>query len=207
MPPKKITPDTEIQLKELIDTLKTKKLGRQGLVLAVCRTLFYDYGIQPGANTVHNLIKQGSMTDIHSDVQLFWSELRELSKVSVNIAGVPEEVTSLFSTQLHALWDKAAEQAHSVFVEAMREIENERLLFNQRQVEAKQTIDVLSETEGQLRSQISSLERQVAELNSKQEKYKAVCEEKSHAENEKINTLQTELKSREEKIGELIATH
>ena len=207
MPPRKITPDAEIQLKELIDTLKTKKLGRQGLVLAVCRTLFYDYGIQPGANTVHNLIKQGSMTDIHSDVQLFWSELRELSKVSVNIAGVPEEVTSLFGTQLHALWDKAAEQAHSGFVEAMREIENERLLFNQRQVEAKQTIDVLSETEGQLRSQISSLERQVAELNSKHEQYKAVCEEKSHAENEKINTLQTELKSREEKIGELITTH
>ena len=34
-----------------------------------------------------------------------------------------------------------------------------------------------------------------------------MCEEKSHAEYEKINTLQTELKNREEKISELIATH
>ena len=207
MPPKKINQEIEIQLAEIINELKAKNLGRQGLVLAVCRALFYDFGIQPGANIVHNLIKQGSMTDVHRDVHLFWSELRELSKVTVNVAGVPEEVTNLFGSQLHALWDKAVEQAFNVFAGAMQDIENDGLIYQQREVEFKQTITTLSENENRLRSQISELEVQVSELNSKYEQYMAVSEERSHADNEKINSLQTELQRREDKIEELIATH
>lgn len=207
MPPKKIDLDTEIQLKELIDSLKAKKLGRQGLVLAVCRSLFYDYGIQPGANTVHNLIKQGSMTDIHSDVQLFWSELRELSRVSVNVAGVPDEITNLFGAQLHTLWDKAAAQAQSVFAHEQQKFESERILLQQKQIEDKQIIELLTEQEAALNNQVKDLEKQILDLNTAHEQYKAVSEAKSQSDRDLITSLEDELVKRDNKISALIEKH
>lgn len=105
----------EEKLVLLAKELKDAGKPRREVTLAICKTMFYELNTQPASSSVYKITRFGSMTDIQADIRFFWNQLREASQMTVNVAGVPEEVTALFSNQMLEMWDKAITLAASTF--------------------------------------------------------------------------------------------
>ncbi|MCE1169654.1 MAG: DNA-binding protein [Sphingobacteriia bacterium] len=123
------------QEKEVINFIKLlreeSKAPRKEVSIAVCKTLFFDYGIQPTINLVYSLTKFGSMSDIGEDVKEFWEKVRTTAKVTIEANGVPEDLQSTFGQQLSLLWFRAMEFATQNFTQEKERLGNEiSTLFN-----------------------------------------------------------------------------
>lgn len=106
---------TEEKLILLANEMKESGRPRREVTLSVCKIMFYEMNQQPASSSVHKITRFGSMTDIQGDIRFFWAELRNASQISVNVAGVPDDVIALFSSQMLELWDKAIKTASATF--------------------------------------------------------------------------------------------
>ena len=99
----------------LANEMKESGRTRREVTLAICKIMFYEMNLQPASSSVHKITRFGSMTDIQSDIRLFWAQLRKASQITVNVAGVPDDVIALFSSQMLELWDKAIKTSSATF--------------------------------------------------------------------------------------------
>ncbi len=86
---------------------------RQEKTRETAAVLFFGYGIYPSAKTVYGYTHHGSMTDIGGDLRGFWNELREKSRVKIEVPMLPAPVADLFSEALAKVWELAMDKAHA----------------------------------------------------------------------------------------------
>ena len=85
--------------------------------------LFFQHGIYPSAKTVHSYTQQGSLTDINRDLQEFWDNLRNQTRVKLDAPSIPPNILAMFSESLEKLWDSNVAQAKSVWSDERLEME------------------------------------------------------------------------------------
>lgn len=206
----KLSPDTVTSIQLMVAELKDKKFGRKELVQAVCKTLFFEHGIQPGANTVLQLVQQGSMTDIHKDVRLFWEELRTLSQVPISVGGVPDSVTELFSKQLFEMWTAALKHAQDEYSVRHAEFESKSIQFEAKIHDLNRELSELRAENEELASQVELLNSQSVLLTHEHEQkimaksfeIESKCREVEQLQNHRLE-LQKQIQVRDDKIESL----
>lgn len=150
------------KLIQLASEMKEAGKPRREVSLAVCKLMFYEMNIQPASSSVYKITRFGSMTDIQADIRYFWNQLREASQVTVNVAGVPDEVTALFSSQMLSLWEIAMNTATRTYeqerAEMLVQIEHTKIRnaeLNEQCDTAEATIKLLEQAKVQLESELN----------------------------------------------------
>ncbi|EKU31788.1 exopolysaccharide biosynthesis protein [Alcaligenes sp. HPC1271] len=64
----------------------------QTLYKEVAALLFFRYGVTPTANKLYQLVRKGSMSAPAQALQTFWEDLRDKSRVRLDVADMPEEL-------------------------------------------------------------------------------------------------------------------
>lgn len=127
--------------------------------------LFFEHSIYPSAKVVLECTQQGSLTDINRDVQEFWRELRERSRVKLDVPGMPEDLQIAFGESLGQIWqlavDKANESLDEVRAVAAAQIRDARQQAIDSQAEAQAALARIEEVERELVRERSR--REVAE--------------------------------------------
>ena len=150
------------KLIQLANEMKEAGKPRREVSLAVCKLMFYEMNIQPASSSVYKITRFGSMTDIQADIRFFWNQLREASQVTVNVAGVPEEVTALFSSQMLSMWEMAMNSATRTYeqerAEVLVQLEHTKIRnteLNEEREAAEATIKLLQQAKLQLENDLN----------------------------------------------------
>ncbi|MFC7462044.1 DNA-binding protein [Hydrogenophaga defluvii] len=99
--------------------------------------LFFEHGVYPSAKAVLECTQQGSLTDINRDVQEFWRDLREKTKVHLDAPALPDDLLASFSEGLRAVWDLANSKANEGLDALRRDAEDKVSVSEQRVDEAR----------------------------------------------------------------------
>lgn len=75
--------------------------------------LFFERGIYPSAGVVRDYIQQGSLTDISRDLREFWQEMRDKSRVQIDVPCLPQDLVEGFGEGLAKVWELALSKAHA----------------------------------------------------------------------------------------------
>lgn len=124
--------------------------------------LFFEHGIYPSAKAVLECTQQGSLTDINRDVQEFWRDLREKSKVQLDAPALPDELLATFSEGLRSLWALAAAKADEGLDALRQEAEDQVRVAKLHAVEARQAQLVAEE-------RIQAVEQELREERARRE--------------------------------------
>lgn len=79
----------------------------QTLYKEVAALLFFRYGVTPTANKLYQLVRKGSMSAPAQALQTFWEDLRDKSRVRLDMADMPEELQTLTGDLLGRIWQEA----------------------------------------------------------------------------------------------------
>ena len=107
--------DIEATIQEALSARLALLKTRQEKTKETASFLFFQHGIYPSAKTVLSYTKQGSITDVNRDLQDFWQNLRDKSKVNLDAPSIPQEVLKEFATSLEKLWSINVSQAQQTF--------------------------------------------------------------------------------------------
>ena len=150
------------KLIQLANEMKEAGKSRREVSLAVCKLMFYEMNIQPASSSVYKITRFGSMTDIQADIRYFWNQLRDASQVTVNVAGVPDEVTALFSSQMLSMWEIAMNKATRTYeqerAEMLVQLEHTKIRnaeLNEQCETAETTIKLLEQAKVRLENELN----------------------------------------------------
>lgn len=176
----------EQQLQTEINALKTQFPETKDIYREVCVLLFFRYGITPTANKLYQYVHRGSMSAPADALNKFWLELREKSRVRIERPDIPEHIATLAGDLIANLWNEAQKAAQAGFSElvdnataeilkyrlqsevAEQKSEENRQLLTETQVELKNALKRLSETENLRQVDINTLAHQDKSLKSLQ---------------------------------------
>ena len=102
--------------------------------------LFFEHGVYPSAKAVLECTQQGSLTDINRDVQEFWRDLREKTKVQLDAPALPDELLATFSEGLRAVWELANSRANEGLDSLRRDAADQVRVSEQRVEEARSAL-------------------------------------------------------------------
>ena len=98
-------------IRQEIELLKEQGARRQVLSLHACHRLFFDFGIKPSVVSVRELTAVGSAGDIPRDIETFWQQIRQASRVRIGQGAIPESLEGAAGELLGALYQSALENA------------------------------------------------------------------------------------------------
>lgn len=186
---------SEEKLTLLANEMKESGRTRREVTLAICKIMFYEMNLQPASSSVHKITRFGSMTDIQSDIRLFWAELRKASQITVNVAGVPEDVIGLFSLQTLELWDKAIKTASATFDQERDQIITESEHTKIQLSELRSNLDAIT-------SELTQLELAKEQLEQDFTTHKNQSETDLSVAHNEINLLREQLVDSKLVIGQ-----
>ncbi|WP_341666629.1 DNA-binding protein [Alcaligenes sp. SDU_A2] len=102
--------DSHAQLQLDVAELRDRFSHTQTLYREVAALLFFRYGTTPTANKLYQLVRKGSMSAPADALQAFWQELREKSRVRLDLADIPDSLQAQTGELLGTLWRQALEQ-------------------------------------------------------------------------------------------------
>jgi chromosome segregation ATPase len=104
-----------------IAELKERFPRTQDLYREVCVLLFFRHGVTPTANKLYQLVRKGSMSAPTEALNDFWDTLRERSRVSVEHAGLPDELKTAAGDMVAAVWKSAQAMARESVAQLRQE--------------------------------------------------------------------------------------
>lgn len=179
----------EQQLQNEIDALKAEFPDTKDIYREVCVLLFFRYGITPTANKLYQHVRRGSMSAPADALNKFWLELREKSRVRIERPDIPENIAAVAGDLIANLWNEAQKAAQASFSElvdnATAEILKYKLqsevaeqktakiehVLTETQVELKNALKRLSETENLREADMLVLANQEKSLKTLQNEY------------------------------------
>lgn len=121
----KLDSKTEESIKADIEVLAKRFHNRSELSREAAGLLFFRYGMYPSVQLVHRYTRLGSMTDINKDLDNFWNEIREKSRVAISAHAVPEDLASVFGDLITKMWSRSVEAAEESLDSLKKECEEE----------------------------------------------------------------------------------
>src|SRR5690606_28853597 len=97
----------ESQILADVAQLRDRFSHTQTLYKEVAALLFFRYGVTPTANKLYQLVRKGSMSAPAQALQTFWEDLRDKSRVRLDVADTPEELQALTGDLLGRIWQEA----------------------------------------------------------------------------------------------------
>lgn len=195
------------KLIQLANEMKEAGKPRREVSLAVCKLMFYEMNIQPASSSVYKITRFGSMTDIQADIRFFWNQLREASQVTVNVAGVPEEVTALFSSQMLSMWEMAMNSATRTYeqerAEVLVQLEHTKIRnteLNEEREAAEATIKSLQQAKLQLEN---DLNQQAIDFNNS----RSALEAENASLRETVADLKMSVAQKDDTIAQINSDH
>ena len=195
------------KLIQLANEMKEAGKPRREVSLAVCKLMFYEMNIQPASSSVYKITRFGSMTDIQADIRYFWNQLREASQVTVNVAGVPDEVTALFSSQMLSLWEIAMNTATRTYeqerAEMLVQLEHTKIRnaeLNEQCETAEATIKLLEQAKVQLENELN---QQSIDFNNT----RSTLEAENTSLRESVTELKTIVTQKDDAIAQINSDH
>jgi hypothetical protein len=98
---------TDQQLSADVEDLRPRFPRTQDLYREVCVLLFFRYGITPTAHKLYQLVRKGSMSAPTQALSDFWSQLRDRSRVTIEHAGLPDELRAAAGEMIATIWKSA----------------------------------------------------------------------------------------------------
>lgn len=195
------------KLIQLANEMKEAGKPRREVSLAVCKLMFYEMNIQPASSSVYKITRFGSMTDIQADIRFFWNQLREASQVTVNVAGVPDEVTALFSSQMLSMWEMAMNSATRTYeqerAEVLVQLEHTKIRnteLNEECEAAEATIKSLQQAKLQLEN---DLNQQAIDFNNS----RSALEAENASLRETVADLKMSVAQKDDTIAQINSDH
>lgn len=102
-----ISAPTEQQLLADVEELRPRFPRTLDLYREVCVLLFFRYGITPTAHKLYQLVRKGSMSAPTQALSDFWNQLRDRSRVTIEHAGLPEDLRTAAGEMVAAIWKSA----------------------------------------------------------------------------------------------------
>lgn len=109
------TPIATDEVRQAIDEALARLPGtatRKDKTRLVASLLFLEHGIYPSAKVVLDHTRQGSLTDINSDLRQFWADLRDRMRAKVSAPFLPQDLLDRYAEALSGLWDLALAKAN-----------------------------------------------------------------------------------------------
>lgn len=109
------TPIATDEVRQAIDEALARLPGtatRKDKTRLVASLLFLEHGIYPSAKVVLDHTRQGSLTDINSDLRQFWADLRDRMRAKVSAPFLPQDLLDRYAEALSGLWDLALSKAN-----------------------------------------------------------------------------------------------
>lgn len=98
---------SDLQLSADVEELRPRFPRTQDLYREVCVLLFFRYGITPTAHKLYQLVRKGSMSAPTQALSDFWGQLRERSRVTIEHAGLPDELRTVAGEMIATIWKSA----------------------------------------------------------------------------------------------------
>jgi len=196
-------PLSEGQVLADVADLRERFSHTQTLYREVAALLFFRYGITPTANKLYQLVRKGSMSAPAEALQAFWQDLREKSRVRLDLADIPEELQTLTGELLGKIWQQALEQSR-LELQAYQSQADERV--QQAQQQAQEAAKTLQAEQQARQASEQALARQQQQVQDLREELAALGQDLRHAalrqeelENEKA-AVQQELRRQSEQF-------
>lgn len=107
------------QLSADVEELRPRFPRTQDLYREVCALLFFRYGVTPTAHKLYQLVRKGSMSAPSQALSDFWTHLRERSRVTIEHAGLPDDLRAVAGEMIATIW-KSAQSMSSDAVSSLR---------------------------------------------------------------------------------------
>ncbi|WP_170833802.1 DNA-binding protein, partial [Acinetobacter baumannii] len=114
----------------------------QTLYKEVAALLFFRYGVTPTANKLYQLVRKGSMSAPAQALQTFWEDLRDKSRVRLDVADMPEELQTLTGDLLGRLWQEAIGQSKQQMLHYQTQADERVAQAQAQNREAQQELEV-----------------------------------------------------------------
>jgi len=146
--------------------LRQQGARRQVLSAHACHRLFFDFGVRPSVAGVRELTATGSAGDIPRDIEAFWEQVRQASRVRAGQGSIPESLEGAAGELLGALYQAALENARKSFGAERDALTQTAQDVEQRMREAELRLTLAAETAGQAQTALRDerLRREQAEL-------------------------------------------
>jgi len=111
-------------IRQEIELLRQQGARRPVLSAHACHRLFFDFGIRPSVASVRELTAIGSAGDIPRDIEAFWEQVRQASRLRAGQGVIPETLEGAAGELLGALYQAALDSARKGF-DAEREAQTQ----------------------------------------------------------------------------------
>ncbi len=160
----------------------------QTLYREVAALLFFRYGVTPTANKLYQLVRKGSMSAPAQALQTFWEDLRDKSRVRLDVADMPEELQTLTGDLLGRIWQEAMGHSKQQMQHYQTQAD-ERVA--QAQAQTRQAQEALEAEQGALSKAQAEIEKINKQLQAAGQEQAALKQDLQHAKHRQ-NELETE---------------
>lgn len=174
---------SEGQLVADVAQLRDRFSHTQTLYREVAALLFFRYGVTPTANKLYQLVRKGSMSAPAEALQAFWQDLREKSRVRLDLADIPKELQTLTGELLGRIWQQSMEhvrqELHAYQTQADEQVQQARTQAHdaeqhartqeQARLHAEQTITQLQQQLQANREEKAALSQAVVHARQRQD--------------------------------------
>lgn len=151
-----------VAVREVMASRLTADASRKEKSRLAASVLFFDHGVYPSAKVVLECTQQGSLTDINRDLQAFWKDLRDKSRLQLVAPGLPEDLLAQFGEALRRLWTLASDKAQEE-VQALRQEAADQVR------QAQQDADVARRAEQAAQERTEAVEQEIREERARRE--------------------------------------
>ena len=160
----------------------------QTLYKEVAALLFFRYGVTPTANKLYQLVRKGSMSAPAQALQTFWEDLRDKSRVRLDMADMPEELQTLTGDLLGRIWQEAMGHSKQQMLHYQTQADERVALALENAQEAQQALEA---GQGALKSAQENIEQLNNQLQEAGQEQAALKQDLLHAK-QRQNELETE---------------
>ena len=191
-------------IRQEIELLRQQGARRQVLSAHACHRLFFDFGVRPSVAGVRELTATGSAGDIPRDIEAFWEQVRQASRVRAGQGAIPESLEGAAGELLGALYQTALEQARKNFDAERDALSRSAQEIDQRirDVEFRLTLSAETVTQAQalLRDEITRREQAELQLAALRGEAAVRAQSSDHSHEHlraELDTLRRQLAERE----------
>lgn len=160
----------------------------QTLYKEVAALLFFRYGVTPTANKLYQLVRKGSMSAPAQALQTFWEDLRDKSRVRLDVADMPEELQALTGDLLGRIWQEAMGHSKQQMLHYQTQADERVAQAQAQTLEAQQALEVEQDA---LKNAQAHIEKLKEELQAASQVQAALKQDLLHAK-QRQNELETE---------------
>lgn len=160
----------------------------QTLYKEVAALLFFRYGVTPTANKLYQLVRKGSMSAPAQALQTFWEDLRDKSRVRLDVADMPEELQALTGDLLGRIWQEAMGHSKQQMLHYQTQADERVAQAQAQTLEAQQALEA---EQGALKNAQAHIAKLKEEIQAAGQVQAALKQDLLHAK-QRQNELETE---------------